>query len=425
MKILIVGGGGREHALAWKCAQSPLVTEVICAPGNAGTEQELRVRNIDIKSDDVPALIDFCLNENIELTIVGPEGPLAAGLVDSFRSHGLKCFGPSRKAAMLESSKSFAKDFMARHKIPTAGYATFTDLNSALSHIDKSKVPLVVKADGLASGKGVLICQTREEARAATRAMISGRTFGDAGIKVVIEDFLLGEEASFICLCMDDVAIPFASSQDHKARDEGDVGPNTGGMGAYSPAPVIDDSLNNEILTSIVLPTLKGMSDEGRPYSGFLYAGLMIDANGYPRVLEYNCRFGDPETQPIMMRLKTDLVKAVLEMMSGAGANLRLEFDEKVALGVVLATEGYPGSYKEGLAVEGLSQTETNTKVFHAGTRNEGNRTVTSGGRVLCVVGLGDSVKAAQEKAYKRIDGLAWDGMFYRSDIGHRAIDIE
>ena len=425
MKILIVGGGGREHALAWKCSLSPLVTEVICAPGNAGTEKEPKVRNVGIKSDNVSALIALCLEENIELTIVGPEGPLAAGLVDSFSSRGLKCFGPSQKAAMLESSKSFAKDFMMRHGIPTASYATFTDLDSALCHIDESRVPLVVKADGLASGKGVVICQTREEARRAAQAMIRGRAFGEAGIKVVVEDFLLGEEASFICLCMDDIAIPFASSQDHKARDEGDVGPNTGGMGAYSPAPVIDNVLNNRILSSIVLPTLKGMSDEGRPYTGFLYAGLMIDERGDPRVLEYNCRFGDPETQPIMMRLKTDLVSAVLQMMSGGGGNLSLEFDDKVALGVVLATQGYPGPYKEGLTVEGLSEVETDTKVFHAGTRSEGSRIVTSGGRVLCVVGLGDSVKAAQEKAHKRIDGLKWNGMFYRSDIGHRAIDIE
>jgi phosphoribosylamine--glycine ligase len=425
MKILIVGGGGREHALAWKCSQSPLVTEVICAPGNAGTEQEQRIRNADIKSDDVPALVAFALEENIELTIVGPEGPLAAGLVDSFSSHGLKCFGPSQRAAMLESSKSFAKDFMGRHGIPTASYAAFTDLESALRYIDESKIPLVVKADGLASGKGVVVCQTREEARNAVRDMISGKAFGDAGIKVVVEDFLLGEEASFICLCMGDTAIPFASSQDHKARDEGDLGPNTGGMGAYSPAPVIDQPLNDRILRTVVLPTLNGMNDERRSYSGFLYVGLMIDEKGDPKVLEYNCRFGDPETQPIMMRLKTDLVSAVLQTMSGEGGSLSLEFDDKVALGVVLATQGYPGLYEEGLVVEGLSEEETDTKVFHSGTRNEGKRIVTCGGRVLCVVGLGDSVKAAQTKALKRIKGLKWDGMFYRADIGHRAINTE
>ncbi|MEQ8660359.1 MAG: phosphoribosylamine--glycine ligase, partial [Gammaproteobacteria bacterium] len=332
MKVLIIGGGGREHALAWKCAQSPLASEILCAPGNAGTAREARVRNVAIDAEDIAGLVACARDEGVGLTIVGPEAPLAAGVVDAFEAAGLTCFGPPRAAAILEASKSYTKDFLARHGIPTAGYAVFEVLADALAHIDARAAPMVVKADGLAAGKGVVVAATRDEARAAVRSMLGEGAFGAAGARVVIEDFLAGEEASFICMCHDDIAIPFASSQDHKARDDGDRGPNTGGMGAYSPAPVIDDAMAARVMREVIAPTLAGMRADGRPYRGFLYAGLMIDADGVPRVLEYNCRFGDPETQPIMMRLQTDLVAACLAMLEGRAADVQLEFDPRAAL---------------------------------------------------------------------------------------------
>lgn len=425
MKVLIIGGGGREHALAWKCAQSPLASEVLCAPGNAGTAREARVRNVDIAAEDIDALVACAQEEGVGLTIVGPEAPLVAGVVDAFEAAGLKCFGPPKAAAVLEASKSYTKDFLARHGIPTAGYAVFDVLDDALAHIDSRDAPMVVKADGLAAGKGVVVAATREEARAAARSMLGEGAFGAAGARVVIEDFLDGEEASFICMCHGDIAIPFASSQDHKARDDGDRGPNTGGMGAYSPAPLIDEAMAARVMREVIEPTLAGMQADGRPYRGFLYAGLMIGSDGVPRVLEYNCRFGDPETQPIMMRLKTDLVAACLAMLDGHGKDIDLEWDPRAALGVVLAAGGYPASYAKGAPISGLDDDLPDTYVFHAGTRLADGTCVTNGGRVLCAVGLGETVGAAQAAAYARVARIDWDGMFYRRDIGYRAVARE
>ncbi|MCB1749024.1 MAG: phosphoribosylamine--glycine ligase [Gammaproteobacteria bacterium] len=425
MKVLIIGGGGREHALAWKCAQSPRVERVYCAPGNAGTAREAQVENVAIGAEDSGALVDFARDNAVGLTIVGPEAPLVAGVVDAFDAAGLKCFGPPQAAAVLEASKAYTKDFLARHRIPTAGYAVFEALDEALAHIDARRAPMVVKADGLAAGKGVVVAATHEEARAAARSMLGDGAFGEAGARVVVEDFLDGEEASFIVMSDGVTAIPFASSQDHKARDDGDRGPNTGGMGAYSPAPVIDQAMSETIMRTVIEPTLAGMRADGRPYRGFLYAGLMIGADGVPRVLEYNCRFGDPETQPIMMRLKTDLVTACLDVLEGRAADVALEWDARAALGVVLAAGGYPGDYARGAIISGLDDDLPDTYVFHAGTRTDGDRCVTNGGRVLCVVGLGADVSAAQRAAYARVDRIAWDGMFCRRDIGYRAVARE
>ena len=425
MKVLIIGGGGREHALAWKCAQSPLADEVICAPGNAGTAREPGVRNVAVSAEDIGALVELATSEQVGLAIVGPEAPLVAGVVDAFQLQGIPCFGPPQAAAVLEASKSYTKDFLKRHNIPTATYETFEDLDAALSYLEDCVIPIVVKADGLAAGKGVVVATTRAEAQEAAKAMLGEGAFGEAGARIVVEEFLDGEEASFICMCDGDTAIPFASSQDHKARDDGDQGPNTGGMGAYSPAPVIDEGLSQTIMDSVINPTLAGMRADGRPYLGFLYAGLMIGRDGIPKVLEFNCRFGDPETQPIMMRLNTDLVQACLDVLNGKAAEVALAFDPRASLGVVLAAGGYPADYPKGDVIRGLDTERDATKVFHAGTRLEGDDCVTNGGRVLCVVGLGESVSAAQQNAYARVDSIDWNGMFCRRDIGYRAVARE
>ena len=426
MRVLIIGGGGREHALAWKCAQSALVDEVLCAPGNAGTAQEAGIRNIDIAADNIEALVRFSAEQSIELSIVGPEAPLVAGIVDAFNDKGLKCFGPTAEAAILEASKSFTKDFLRRHGIPTAHSETFDQLQAALDYIDRQPAPMVVKADGLAAGKGVIVAADPAQARAAATSMLADNAFGAAGSRVVVEEFLAGEEASFICMTDGRTAIPFASSQDHKARDAGDRGPNTGGMGAYTPAPVIDDAMHQRIMQTVIEPTLAGMESEGRRYLGFLYAGVMIDGDGTPKVLEFNCRFGDPETQPIMMRLKSDLVQACLRVLDGDAASLDLEWDRRAALGVVLAAGGYPGAYEKDAVISGLDEQEdSSTRVFHAGTRLDDGRCLTNGGRVLCVVGLGERVSEAQAAAYRRVDTITWPDMFCRRDIGYRAIARE
>ena len=423
MKILVIGSGGREHALAWKLAQSERTQMVYVAPGNGGTQNDLRLTNLNIT--DHAALVEFVKQEQIGLTVVGPEAPLAAGIVNLFRSHGLKIFGPTKEAAQLESSKDFAKAFMQRHNIPTARYQTFTDAASAHAWIDSQGAPIVIKADGLAAGKGVVVAMSLAEAHDAVEMMLSDNKLGDAGARVVIEEFLTGEEASFIVMTDGVTAVPFASSQDHKARDDGDQGPNTGGMGAYSPAPVVDDAMTKCIMDTVILPTLAGMRADGRPYQGFLYAGVMIDSAGVPRVLEFNCRMGDPETQPIMMRLKTDIVSACLDLLEGRGASVELEFDPRATVGVVLAAGGYPNDYDKGQVIHGLDANDAETKVFHAGTKTAGGACVTNGGRVLCVVGLGARVSDAQAAAYKRIDRISWDGMFCRRDIGYRAVARE
>lgn len=426
MNVLIIGGGGREHALAWKAAQSPQVETVYVAPGNAGTAREPKVRNVAIGAEDIPALLRFAEENAVGLTIVGPEAPLVAGIVDSFRDAGLPIFGPTREAAQLEGSKSFAKDFLARHRIPTARYATFTELNEALSYVHDHMLPVVVKADGLAAGKGVVLAQTREQAKAAVRDMLAGNAFGEAGHRVVIEEFLTGEEASFICMVDGRNILAMASSQDHKARDDGDRGPNTGGMGAYSPAPVVTSELHARILEEVMEPTVVGLASEGIPYTGFLYAGLMIGEDGRPRVLEFNCRFGDPETQPIMMRLRSDLVALCQAALEGRLDEVEADWDPRAALGVVMAAGGYPNAYAKGQVIEGLPDTDDpDTKVFHAGTAERDGRVVTSGGRVLCCTALGASVADAQRRAYELVDRIHWDGAFCRRDIGYRAIARE
>ncbi|MBI4694168.1 MAG: phosphoribosylamine--glycine ligase [Gammaproteobacteria bacterium] len=426
MKILIVGGGGREHALAWKAAQSPRVSQVYCAPGNAGTSREPKVQNLAIAADDVATLRDFAQREGIALTIIGPEAPLAAGVVDAFEAAGLRCFGPRRNAAVLESSKAFTKDFLARHAIPTARYGNFTEFGPAAAYIRNHPLPLVVKADGLAAGKGVVIAQTHEEALEAARGMLAGTAFGAAGRRIVVEEFLVGEEASFIVMTDGTHIVPFASSQDHKARDDGDRGPNTGGMGAYSPAPVVDANVHRRAIEEVIAPTLAGMAAEGRPYRGFLYAGLMVQPDGEPKVLEFNCRFGDPETQPIMMRLRSDLVESLLALMDGQGETLALDFTDDAAVGVVLAAGGYPDDYARGAVISGLESGDgPNVKVFHAGTALQNGAVATNGGRVLCVVGLGPTVAEAQSRAYARIDQISWTDMYCRRDIGYRAIARE
>ena len=426
MKVLIVGGGGREHALAWKVAQSAGVETVYVAPGNAGTAREQKVSNVPIAADDIAALIAFAKQNNITLTIIGPEGPLAAGIVDEFTAAGLPCFGPTRNAAILEASKSFTKDFLKRHHIPTADYAVFTNLDKAIACIKTHPLPLVIKADGLAAGKGVVIANSLDQALDAVTDMLQANKFGDAGHRVVIEEFLTGEEASFIVMCDGDNVLPMASSQDHKARDRGDQGPNTGGMGAYSPAPVVTVELHDRIMEEVIRPTVAGMKSEGRTYSGFLYAGLMISPEGKIRVLEYNCRFGDPETQPVMMRLQSDLAGLCLQAIAGKLDQATAIWDKRPALGIVAAAAGYPDTPRKGDIISGLDTWfDENIKVFHASTSDQDNSVVTSGGRVLCVTALGDNVTLAQQAALTAINKIHWDGMFYRDDIGYRAIARE
>ena len=423
MKILVVGNGGREHALAWKIAQSPLAKKVYVAPGNAGTALEKELENIDIAPTDVEGLFDFALKNKIDLTVIGPETPLVLGIVDRFQKAGLKCFGPSQKAAQLEGSKAFCKDFLARHKIPTAHYQTFTEVDPAIAYIRDMGAPIVVKADGLAAGKGVIVAQTEEEAILAVKDMLAGNAFGSAGSRVVIEEFLLGEEASFIVMADGTHALAMATSQDHKARDNDDKGPNTGGMGAYSPAPVVTPEVHDRAMNEVILPTLNGMAKDGMPYTGFLYAGLMIDPNGHIKVLEFNCRFGDPETQPIMLRLKSDLVDLCLQAIQGTLNKASTDWDERPALGVVMAAGGYPFDYHKGDTITGLpEENPEGLKVFHAGTDLEGQTVKTSGGRVLCVTALGADISEAQKSAYELAKNIQWNGAFYRTDIGHKAI---
>ncbi len=425
MQILIVGGGGREHALAWKCAQPANVRRVFVAPGNAGTALEPKVRNVPIGAEDIPSLVAFARRQQITLTIIGPEAPLVEGVVDAFEHAGLKCFGPRANAAVLEASKAFSKDFFARHRIPTARYATFTEITPAEAYLENHPLPVVVKASGLAAGKGVVIAQTHAEALASARDMLTGQAFGAAGREIVIEEFLQGEEASFIVMTDGEHIIPFASAQDHKAVNDGDQGPNTGGMGAYSPAPIVDRVLHTRVINEVIRPTLRGMAAEGRPYRGFLYAGLMVSPTGEAKVLEYNCRFGDPETQPMMMRLESNLPAACLALLTGQGARVKLKFDARAAVGVVLASGGYPGDFTKGHAVQGLDATVPDTKVFHAGTAVQNSQVVNTGGRVFCVVGLGATVFAAQQRAYARVDQIFWQDMHCRRDIGYRAIARE
>ncbi len=425
MKVLVIGGGGREHALAWKAAQSPQVETVFVAPGNAGTAREPKVQNVAIGAEDIPALVDFARRENVDLTLVGPEAPLVAGVVDAFKAADLRCFGPQRGAARLEGSKAFTKDFLARHGIPTAAYANFTDVEPAIAYIREQGAPIVVKADGLAAGKGVILAQTEDEAIAAVRDMLAGNAFGEAGHRVVIEEFLTGEEASFIVMVDGEHILPMATSQDHKARYEGDTGPNTGGMGAYSPAPVVTPAIHDRILREVIEPTVRGLAAEGHPYTGFLYAGLMIAPDGTPKVLEYNVRFGDPETQPIMMRLRSDLVALCEAALDGRLDAVTAEWDPRAALGVVLAAEGYPGAYRKGDVITGIPEETEDAKVFHAGTAEQDGQIVTAGGRVLCAVGLGETVKAARDRAYELVAQIHWEGMVYRTDIGYRAIARE
>ena len=426
MKVLVVGGGGREHALAWKAAQSPKVDHVYVAPGNAGTALEKGIENINIGAENIPALLDFAKNNDIGLTIVGPEAPLVLGIVDAFSEAGLKAFGPSRGAAQLEGSKAFTKDFLARHHIPTAAYGNFTDEAEAIAYVKQQGAPLVVKADGLAAGKGVILAHSEDEAISAVRDMLSGNRFGDAGARVVIEEFLFGEEASFICMVDGRNILPMATSQDHKARDNGDTGPNTGGMGAYSPAPVVTPEIHDRIMNEVIRPTVDGMAAEGNDYTGFLYAGVMIDKDGTPKVLEYNVRFGDPETQPIMMRLKSDLVEHCLAALDGKLDKATADWDERTSIGVVLAAGGYPGDYNKGDIISGLDSADNvTTKIFHAGTAEKDGHVVTSGGRVLCVCALGNSVTNAQARAYEIVKQVSWKYVYYRTDIGHRAIARE
>jgi len=426
MKVLVIGSGGREHALAWKAAQNPEVATVYVAPGNAGTSLEDKIENIAIGAEAIDELIEFAKTESIDLTIVGPEAPLVLGAVDQFQQHGLRCFGPSKGAAQLEGSKSFTKDFLARHNIPTAAYGNFTDLDEALEYLQQVGAPIVIKADGLAAGKGVILAHTIAEAEAAVRDMLAGNAFGDAGHKVVIEEFLTGEEASFIVIADGKNILPMATSQDHKARDNGDKGPNTGGMGAYSPAPVVTQDIYDQVMEQVIIPTVEGMAAEGNPFTGFLYAGLMIDEDGNSKVLEYNVRFGDPETQPIMMRLQSDLVSLCNAAIDQQLDQIETKWDPRPSLGVVLAAGGYPESYEKGDPISGLPEESANDqKVFHAGTAESNGEVVTAGGRVLCACALGESVSDAQQKAYSLASQIKWNGIYYRTDIGYRAIARE
>ncbi len=426
MNILITGGGGREHALAWKAAQSPLADKVYVAPGNAGTALEPGLENVEIAVDDIDGLISFARDQDIGLTIVGPEAPLVMGIVDAFQAVGLNCFGPSKGAAQLEGSKAFTKDFLARHNIPTGSYQAFTDQDKALAYVRQQGAPIVVKADGLAAGKGVIVATSLEQAEEAIRDMLSGNAFGEAGHRVVIEEFLEGEEASFIVMADGENILPMATSQDHKRVGDGDTGPNTGGMGAYSPAPVVSDEIYQRIMDEVISPTVKGMAADGLPYTGFLYAGLMIAADGTPNVIEYNCRFGDPETQPIMLRMQSDLTAHCLAAIEGGLDSEQTKWDPRASLGVVLAAGGYPSSYRNGDAISGLPQDEAEgEKVFHAGTTQKGDEVVTAGGRVLCATALGTNVAEAQHRAYALAAKISWLDSFYRSDIGYRAVARE
>ncbi|MCP4682223.1 MAG: phosphoribosylamine--glycine ligase [Desulfobacterales bacterium] len=426
MKVLIIGSGGREHALAWKTALSTQVEKLFVAPGNAGTAREPKMENIAIGASDINKLVDFAGKEGIDLGIVGPEQALVEGITDAFNQAGLRCFGPGSGAAQLEGSKVFCKDFLARHNIPTASYRTFTQIKAAKDYIRKQGVPLVVKADGLAAGKGVILAQTEDEAISAAEGMLSGNDFGEAGHRIVIEECLQGEEASFIVMVDGKNILPLATSQDHKTRDNGDMGPNTGGMGAYSPAPVITPEMYKRIMKQVIEPTVTGMASDGYPYTGFLYAGLMIGVDNTPNVLEYNCRFGDPETQPILMRLKSDLAEMCMAALDGRLDQCEAEWDDRASLGVVMAAGGYPIEYRKGDMISGLPDDEQEeVKVFHAGTRIEGGQVVTSGGRVLCVTALGASVNDAQARAYRQVKKIGWDDVYYRTDIGYRAVARE
>jgi phosphoribosylamine--glycine ligase len=426
MNVLVIGNGGREHALAWKAAQSANVTKVFVAPGNAGTATEPKLENVAISATDIPALLAFAKKESIELTIVGPEAPLVEGVVDVFNAEGLAIFGPTKGAAQLEGSKAFSKDFFARHNIPTASYQNFTEIEPAKQYVREQGAPIVIKADGLAAGKGVIIAETEQQAFDAIDDMLEGNKFGDAGSRVVIEDFLVGEEASFIVMVDGENILSFATSQDHKARDDGDQGPNTGGMGAYSPAPVVTQAVNDWTIKNVIRPTVDGMKAEGNTYTGFLYAGLMISPDGSAKVLEYNCRFGDPETQPIMMRLQSDLVELCLMACRGELDKATIEFDKRAAVGVVLAAGGYPNDYAKGNVISGLNtNTLADRKTFQAGTTSKDGEVVTAGGRVLCATALGNTVTEAQKAAYELVTELSWDEMFCRSDIAYRAIARE
>lgn len=424
MKILVIGNGGREHALAWKAAQSPLADTVFVAPGNAGTALEPALQNVAINPTDIPALLAFAHDEKIDLTIVGPEAPLVIGVVDAFRAAGLKIFGPTQAAAQLEGSKAFTKDFLARHKIPTGEYQNFTEVEPALTYVRLKGAPIVIKADGLAAGKGVIVAMTLQEAEDAIQDMLAGNAFGDAGHRIVVEEFLDGEEASFIVMVDGENVLPMATSQDHKRVGDGDTGPNTGGMGAYSPAPVVTDEIHQRVMDEVIWPTVRGMAGEGNVYTGFLYAGLMIDKSGQPKVIEFNCRFGDPETQPIMLRLQSDLVDLCLAAVDGKLNEKDSVWDPRPSLGVVLAAGGYPGDYVNGEQIHGLPLEEVaDGKVFHAGTTLQDELVVTNGGRVLCVTALGEDVAAAQKRAYELAKPISWKGSFCRNDIGYRAID--
>jgi phosphoribosylamine--glycine ligase len=426
MNILIIGSGGREHALAWKAAQNPAVETVFVAPGNAGTATDAKLRNLDIDVLDFAKLADFAEANQVALTIVGPEVPLVAGVVDYFQARNLPCFGPSKGAAQLEGSKVFTKDFLARHNIPSAAYRSFTDIEPALTYLRAMGAPIVIKADGLAAGKGVIVAETLEQAEDAVRDMLSGNAFGEAGCRVVIEEFLAGEEASFIVIADGKCVLPMATSQDHKRMGDGDTGPNTGGMGAYSPAPVVTDTVHQRVMDEVIMPTIRGMAAEGNPYVGFLYAGLMIDAEGTPKVIEYNCRFGDPETQPILMRLQSDLVTLCSAALDGTLERCKTEWDPRPAVGVVLAAGGYPNDYAKGHPIKGLdAAAKLEGKVFHAGTRLEDGKTVTNGGRVLCATALGNSVTDAQKNAYALARTIEWQDVYMRTDIAYRAIERE
>ncbi|RND30906.1 phosphoribosylamine--glycine ligase [Vibrio cholerae] len=426
MQVLIIGSGGREHALAWKVAQNPQVDTIYVAPGNAGTALEHKVQNVNIGITDIPALVAFAQDKAIELTIVGPEAPLVIGVVDAFRAAGLPIFGPTQGAAQLEGSKAFTKDFLARHNIPTAAYANFTEIEPALAYVREKGAPIVVKADGLAAGKGVIVVMTLQEAEDAIQDMLAGNAFGSAGSRVVVEEFLDGEEASFIVMVDGENVLPMATSQDHKRVGDADTGPNTGGMGAYSPAPVVTQDVHDRVMREVIYPTVRGMAAEGNTYTGFLYAGLMIDSTGAPKVIEYNCRFGDPETQPIMMRLQSDLVELCQAAIAGKLDQVESKWDPRASIGVVLAAGGYPGDYAKGEVISGLpTQESAGQKVFHAGTETQGDQVVTNGGRVLCATALGNTVLEAQQRAYQLADQIHWNGMFCRRDIGYRAIARE
>ncbi|MGH1487605.1 MAG: phosphoribosylamine--glycine ligase [Cellvibrionaceae bacterium] len=427
MNVLVIGSGGREHALAWKVAQSQNIEKVFVAPGNAGSALETKIENVAIDVMAFEKLADFAEKNAVELTIVGPEAPLVDGIVNYFESRNLKCFGPSQGAAQLEGSKSFTKDFLQRHNIPTAAYETFTEVEPALAYLQQQGAPIVIKADGLAAGKGVIVAETLTQAEDAVKDMLSGNAFGDAGCKVVIEEFLTGEEASFIVLVDGKNSLPMATSQDHKRAGNGDTGLNTGGMGAYSPAPVVTAEIHQRIMQEVIEPTVAGMAAEGNDYTGFLYAGLMIAEDGTPKVIEYNCRFGDPETQPIMLRLQSDLADLCLQALAGKLDQCTTQWDERAAVGIVLAAGGYPSSYRKGDIITGLPETDSDTgKVFHAGTTlDQAGHVTTSGGRVLCATALGDTVTEAQAAAYKLTHAIQWDAVYYRDDIAYRAIERE